>query len=446
VIAVVLALFLGPRNGRAVTTEEDSKAETTGTAGVPAEAAHDGGRSPVAAMTWLREHNRNRWLGVGAVALVVVLVAGGFLLFGGGATDSSSETVTITADACAPDFTSLEAGQRTFTVVNKSGRSGEVLFVRSTDQGALGELASIGPGTQRTLSVTVPTGSYAWRCQMSGAPVRHSVSLRATGGTNVAQQRMFAVPPLQPNELDQPIKQYQTYVSGQLGTLVGEVTTLRTALDSDDVAAARTAWLPAQLTWERVGAAYDSFGDLATAIDGGPDGLPQGVHDAGFTGLRRIEYGLWHGQPAAGLAPFGATLAQDVATLRQKMPGITAAPTDMTIRVHEILEDALRDHLSGMSDQGSGAAFPETLADVDGTRVVLAELAPLITERKPGLVDTIGAQLDTLQQALLAARHNGVWDDVTTAPLAERQRVNAGVGQVLENLAQVPDLLEIGAS
>jgi high-affinity iron transporter len=128
------------------------------------------------------------------------------------------------------------------------------------------------------------------------------------------------------------------------------------------------------------------------------------------------------------------------------MPTLTAAPLDMTLRVHEILEDAQRDHLSGNSDEGAGAAFPETLANVDGTRVVLSELAPLINERKPGLVDTIGTELDTLQQALLATRHNGVWDNVLTAPIAERQRVNAAVGQVLESISQVPDLLEIGAS
>lgn len=442
-IAVVLAVFLRARNEQGAGAEKDSEAEATGAAGAPATAADDRGRKPVAAAEVFRRH---KWVGVGVVVLVPLLVVGGFLLFRSGSSPTSGETVTITADACAPDFTSLQAGARTFTVVNKSGRSGEVLFVRSTDQGAIGELESIGPGTQRTMSVTVPTGSYSWQCQMSGAPVQRSISVRTLGGTNMAGQRMFAVAPLQPSELETPIRQYQTYVAGQLVTFVSQIGALRSTLNAGDLAAARAAWLPAQLTWERVGAAYDSFGDLAGAIDGGPDGLPKGVTDPGFTGMRRIEYGLWHGQPASVLAPYAAKLAQDTATLQQKMPTITAAPTDMTIRVHEILEDAQRDHLSGMSDQGSGAAFPETLADVDGTRVVLGELASLVNERKPGLVDTIGTELDTLQQALLATRHNGVWDTLLTAPIAERQRVNAAVGQVLENLSQVPDLLEIGAS
>jgi high-affinity iron transporter len=257
---------------------------------------------------------------------------------------------------------------------------------------------------------------------------------------------MFAVPPLQPSELDVPIQRYQTYVTGQLGTLADEANTLGTAIGAGDLDAARAAWLPAQLTWERVGAAYDSFGDSATAIDGLPDGLPHGVDDPGFTGLRRLEYGLWHGQSAATLAPVATRLSQDIASLREKIPSLTMNPKDMPLRLHEILEDAQRDHLSGMTDQGAGSGFAETLADVDGTRVVLGELRDLINQRKPGLVNTIEPQLDTLEHALRATEHDGVFDNQTTAPLAERQRVNAAIGQVLETISPVPDLLEIGAS
>ena len=44
----------------------------------------------------------------------------------------------------------------------------------------------------------------------------------------------------------------------------------------------QSAWLTAQLTWERLGAAYGQFNDLGVAIDGLPQGLPQGVSDPGF--------------------------------------------------------------------------------------------------------------------------------------------------------------------
>jgi high-affinity iron transporter len=403
-------------------------------------------RAPRTPVAWAQPALSNAWTPIVAAILVPLLAAGGFALFGSSSVAAATQQVTVTAQACAPDFRSLTPGNQTFTVVNQSGHSSDVYFVQSPGGGVVGEAGSIGPGTQRPLSVTVGSGSYAWRCDTSGGGTQTSTSQVAGNGKSVAYPRNFAVPPLQPSELDVPIKQYQTYVEGQLGTFTGQIATLRSAIDSGSVASARAAWLPAQLTWERIGAAYGSFGDVAAAIDAGPQGLPGDVHDPDFTGLRRIEYGLWHGQSTASLVPYANRLVTDVATLRRKMPTLTAAPLDMTLRVHEILEDAQRDHLSGMSDQGAGTGYAETLADVDGTRVVLGELETLINQRKPGLVNSIESALDGLQQALLATRHNGVWENETTGPLASRQRVNAAIGHELETVSPVPDLLEIGAS
>ena len=375
-----------------------------------------------------------RWVVVTA-AIGVPLVAAGIFALVVPSSSANAQTVTITASACAPEFRALTAGQQEFTVVNKSGRSGEIYLIRTTDDGVIGELEGLGPGTQRAMPADLPAGEYAWRCAMSGAPEQRSNTVAATGTGGAAPP---VVVPVSEQDLRGPLAQYQAYVAPQLATMAGQVDALRAALHGGDLGAAKADWLQAQLTWERVGAAYDSFGDLAGAIDGGPDGLADGVDDQGFTGLRRIEYGLWHGQDAATLAPISDQLATDLGTLRQQLPTITADPADLPVRAHEILEDSLRDKLSGNSDQGAGSGYQETLADVDGTRVVLDELAPLISARRPGLVDTAKAQLDTLQQALQATTAGP-----QTAPLPQRQRVNAAIGQVLETLSVVPDLLEI---
>jgi high-affinity iron transporter len=171
------------------------------------------------------------------------------------------------------------------------------------------------------------------------------------------------------------------------------------------------------------------------------------VNDPGWTGLHRLEYGIWHNQPAAQLVPVADQLTSDIPALQAKLPRITVDPTDMPVRAHEILEDALRDHLNGLSDEGSGAAFPETYADVTGTQVVLGMLAPLINARAPHLLPTVDAQLDTLRQALLATRagpvDNPTWQPTSSVGLAARQRVDAALGAALENLSLIPDLLEV---
>ena len=50
-------------------------------------------------------------------------------------------------------------------------------------------------------------------------------------------------------------------------------------------------------------------------MDGLPDGLVNGVNDKDFTGLHRLEYGLWHGQSAARCCRSSSGLARDVATV-----------------------------------------------------------------------------------------------------------------------------------
>lgn len=126
-----------------------------------------------------------------------------------------------------------------------------------------------------------------------------------------------------------------------------------------------------------------------------------------------------------------------------KTPDIAGDPANLPLRAHEILEDALRDHLSGSDDQGGGAAHAETYADLQATRAVLGELSPLIAARAPELLPAARTQMAALRQALLSARVSGHWKRPSATPLAARQRVNAAIGVLLETLSSVPTLLEV---
>lgn len=241
--------------------------------------------------------------------------------------------------------------------------------------------------------------------------------------------------------VDQANADYIAYSSGILATLRTDVDALRSDLASSDLSSARRDWLAAQLDWERVGASYDSFGALGIAVDGLPDGLPEGVNDPAFTGLHRLEYGLWHDQSAATLLPIADRLVADVAAVATHLsdPDLAGNPLSLTLRVHEILEDALRDHLSGIDDEGAGAAYAETSADIDATRAVLGMVGPLLD---PHLVADTTSQMDELVAALQDAKQSGQWLAPVATPLPTRQRIDAALGQVLETLAIFPDLLK----
>ncbi len=417
-------------------------------AAAPGHAAR-GHATPGTAGSWELLARRRPWTVAGILIVIPALAAGAAIAAIPAAGSASTSTVTVTRAGCAPNWTSATAGTQTFTVVNQSGMPGEINLDDASGN-IVGEIETIGPGTSAQFTATLSSGTYVFKCFMGSQPATASEPVQVAAAGNAASAnrpavRAIAVKPVTARELAGPSKQYEAYAARQLALLAQAVARIEADLRRGDLAAAKTDWLTAQLDWERVGASYDSFGALGLAVDGLPDGLPNGVNDKHFTGLHRLEFGLWHGQSAATLLPVAITLASNVAVVRQKLTTADLAgdPANLPIRAHEILEDALRDHLSGIDDQGGGAAFAETYADLQVASAVLGYLTPLLEARQPGLTDIADSQLDILRQALLATRVDGHWESLGTASLAAREQVDAAIGALLETLSAVPDLLEV---
>ncbi|MBF6274301.1 FTR1 family protein [Nocardia nova] len=423
----------GPRN----TASAPPPAAATTSASAPADSEH----TP----DWWERVAGPRPLLVGAVLVVVPAVAAGVaiaLLPSSGS--GKAQAVSVTDSSCASEWKSGRAGTQTFEVQNKTSKAGEINLVNSGGA-VVGEIETIGPATTANLTATLSSGSYTMQCLMSGKPVTSSAAVQVSGE---AGETPPAVKRVTEDDLRGPNDAYQAYAAGVLTRLSGAVTAIGNDLRGGNIAAAQADWLNAQLEWERVGASYNSFGDAGTAVSGLPDGLPGGVNDPGFTGLHRLEYGLWHGQRPDQLLPVVDRLGGDITNIRKNLGSddLAGDPKKLPLRGHEILEDALRDHISGIDDQGAGAAYPMTLADIDVTRAVLDQLGPLIDPRAPQLRATLRTRLDDLQAALLATQDHGHWQSPDRTPPAARQAVNARLGAALEELAKVPRLLEVPIS
>src|SRR5262249_22176225 len=149
----------------------------------------------------------------------------------------------------------------------------------------------------------------------------------------------------------------------------------------------------------------------------------------------RLEYGLWHGQPARELTPVAATLAKDVNALLAWWPTQQIPLTDVGLRTHEILENALEFQLSGHDDYGSGTTLATTPANIAGTRELLGRLRPLLGPRYPAL-PSVYSGLSRLESLLKQQqRENGAWVPVSALPASTRQAIDAACGAVLQSLA-----------
>jgi len=394
---------------------------------------------------WERLAGGRPWAVASVLVVVPALAAGVTIAALPAAASGTVNAVTVSRTECAPEFTSADSGNQTFTVANNSGLAGEINLDNAAGA-VVGEIETLGPGTSAPLSADLGGGTYTFVCLMGSQAATDSQTVQVTATTKTAGPTPVAVKPVTLKELTPPNDLYQKYAAAQLTDLAADVKKLQQDLRKNDIAQAKKDWLPAQQAWERVGASYDSFGDLGLAVDGLAGGLPDGVNDKGFAGLHRLEYGLWAGQPAKELLPVASVLAKNVVTVQRNLTtdDLAGDPTQLPLRVHEIIEDALRDHLSGVDDYAAGAAYAMTYADTQVDRVVLGDEAALINARDPGLVATAEAEENTLDRALLATRTSGgQWQSLTAVTLGQRQHVDAAVGALLETLAIVPDLLEV---
>jgi iron uptake system component EfeO len=229
-----------------------------------------------------------------------------------------------------------------------------------------------------------------------------------------------------PKDYALPIATYKRYVRRQLGALLGEVAALRAARD---VAGARAAWMRVDARYESIGAAYGAFGDLDAAVR---------------DDLHRSELALWRQRSTRAAARPVARLAATVARLRTRVATMTIDPLEYSLRAHEILEDGIHLQLSGQASPWSGSALVALRAEVKGTRVVLATLAPMIERRDAGgalpqarkALRRLATTLDGLQRADGSLPR---WDRL---PRRSRELVDGVAAGAAEQLAYVPEIID----
>jgi iron uptake system component EfeO len=375
------------------------------------------------------------WLAVGwltAGALAAGLVSG----CAGGTPPGN--VISVSTGTCGTGWQQVATGMQTFQIRNSSTGGAEVDLIDPADGAVYGEVEALGPGTTRPMRLDVGSGRYAFRCLIEDTDAITGPTIRVPGHVPGAP----AMLPVTTDDLLIPAREYHAYVTAGLSTLAGQTDALAAAVRSGDLAAARTAWLAAHLTYERLGAAYGTFGNYDTEIDGRPDGLPGGVSSAEFTGFYRVEYGLWHGQSAGQLAAPAGQLDRDVHALQAAFPAMEVDLLDIGLRTHEILENALEFQLTGHDDYGSGTTLATTQANIQGTLELLKILHPLLVARYRQL-PAVYIWLDRLSGLIAAAhRPGGSWTPVGELGTYRREQIDAAASQALEELAPIAVITE----
>jgi hypothetical protein len=295
-------------------------------------------------------------------------------------------------------------------------------------------------GRQSTADQLATHESKVFGSNLDAKTYGTEIGLQENEGVNGNGQLVSDLPPLPPAAFKGPIAAYRAYAERWAAKLARELPVFRAALASG----AERQWAIAWSDYLHLGAVY---GLLPGTLDHQIDGMPQNLGDSGpgtsFTGLHRIEKGLWTGAAPASLAPLATALEREVVALRRVLPGVQITPLDYATRAHEILEDAQRDLLSGTDVPWSGAGVLGTAAGLAATQEVIGTLVPLLQGRDSTLaqVQTWLGQLENVFTWLRSA-HHGSWPTLDQLTTTQHERLNGTLAGALGALSLVPGTLE----
>ncbi|MDH6133764.1 hypothetical protein P3T37_003162 [Kitasatospora sp. MAA4] len=370
-------------------------------------------------------------------ALIGLLVLGSAALSGSAPADSTPPlpggALKITTTSCGTAPARLPAGRISFDVTNGSNVYATVFVVSADASLAYAEIPWLGPYKTLPLATTLTGGRYAIRCVFSSGPVVTTGAVQVDG---TAADAVAGYLPMSDKELTAPVNAYRAYVEQALPALLAAGRTLDADVARGDLAAARTDWLTAHLDYERLGAAYHSFGDFDDALNAMANGLPQGVDTPDWTGFFALEYGLWHGRSADQLRPLSSQLVSDLANLIDDFPSEDTDPGDLPLRAHEILENALQFQLTGIADYGSGSTLATLGANIQGTEELITVLTPVISPRDPALLTRLNSELPAYAAEVASDQASGGRPTPT-----QHAHLDSDLGQLLEQLAVLPNLL-----
>ncbi|MEU9924721.1 iron uptake system protein EfeO [Streptomyces griseoluteus] len=296
--------------------------------------------------------------------------------------------VTAADTKCDTSAKSVPAGQVTLKIENKGSRATEVEIVFPDDR-IVSEKENIGPGTKYTLTAEVKAGSYEIACRpgMKGHGVRQKLDVTGTGKS---AKRNPA--------LDAAVAGYRQYVQDQADETIPLAETFAKAVQAGDLDAAKKAYAPSRLGWERTEPVAESFGDIDPKVDTRADGLEDGQK---WTGWHRLEKSLWQDKKiGAGDKKLAAELVTDLKDWQHRVGKAEITPTSMANGAKELLDEVATGKVTGEEDRYAHTDLVDFKGNVEGAQKAYELLKPVAAKNDSALTGELDKQFAALDKLL----------------------------------------------
>ncbi|MCX4701319.1 EfeM/EfeO family lipoprotein [Streptomyces sp. NBC_01352] len=369
-----------------------------------------------------------RFSALTAVATAAALTAvTGCTEKGGSGSGDRVVNVTATDDKCEVSTNEFPAGHVELAIENKGSKVTEV-YILFPDDRIVTERENIGPGTKQRVTAEVKAGDYQIACKpgMVGDGIRQDV--KATGGT-VAKRDP---------RLDKAVASYRAYVQAQADETLPLAETFAKAVKDGDLEAAKKAYAPSRIGWERTEPVAESFGDIDPKVDVRADGLEDGQE---FTGWHRLEKALWEDKKiGAAEKTLADQLITDLKDWQKRVGKADITPTSMANGAKELLDEVATGKVTGEEERYSHTDLVDFKANVEGAEKSYELLKPVAGENDAALVTELDKQFAALNTLLDKYRADTSSYDFTSYDKvgdADRKELSDGVNALAEPLSKL---------
>ncbi|MEV5841565.1 iron uptake system protein EfeO [Streptomyces sp. NPDC051985] len=304
------------------------------------------------------------------------------------AKDGDAIKVTAADSKCETSTKSVPAGHVTLAIENTGSKATEVEILFPDDR-IVSEKENIGPGTKYTLTAEVKAGSYEIACRpgMKGHGVRQKLTV--TGSGTVAKRNPV---------LDKAVADYREYAQEQADATVPLAEVFAKAVKAGDLEAAKKAYSPSRLGWERTEPIAESFGDIDPKTDTRADGLEEGQK---WTGWHRLEKSLWADKKiGATEATLADQLVTDLKDWQKRVGKAEITPTSMANGAKELLDEVATGKVTGEEDRYSHTDLSDFKANVEGAQKAYELLKPVAQKNDQALTTELDKQFAALNTLL----------------------------------------------
>ncbi|MBK3636471.1 iron uptake system protein EfeO [Streptomyces asoensis] len=301
--------------------------------------------------------------------------------------------VTATDSTCVTSKKEISAGHLELAIENKGSKVTEV-YILFPDDRIVSERENIGPGTKQRVTAEVKAGDYRIACKpgMKGTGIRQD--LKVTGGS-VAERDP---------RLDKAVAAYRAYAQEQADATLPLVATFVKAIQAGNLEAAKAAYAPSRIGWERTEPVAESFGDIDPKVDVRADGLEAGQT---WTGWHRLEKALWQDKKiTATEKTLAGQLTTDLTDWQKRVGKAEITPTSMANGAKELLDEVATGKVTGEEERYSHTDLVDFKANVEGAQKSYELLKPVAQENDAALATELDKQFAALNTLLDKYRPN----------------------------------------